>query len=119
MTGAFVDKGDLGHACKGEVTILLAGSSSRKLTLAMKRRRKHRSALEPKTGHLKSNQRIQRGILRGLTGDAINATLVAAGLKLIQLLRVEPLADFPGSDMRKKNNSVWQNSLRPVTVPLI
>ena len=42
VTDAFVDKGQRGHDYKGEATIYLAGSSSRNLTRAMKRRRKRR-----------------------------------------------------------------------------
>jgi IS5 family transposase len=42
VTDAFVDKGQRGHDYKGEATIHLAGSSSRNLTRAMKRRRKRR-----------------------------------------------------------------------------
>jgi hypothetical protein len=53
----------------------------------MKRRRKRRSAVEPKIGHLKSDHRMQRCFLKGLIGDAINATLAAAGSNLLKLLR--------------------------------
>ena len=87
VTDAFVDKGYRGHDYKGEATIHLAGSSSRNLTRAMKRRRKRRSAVEPKIGHLKSDHRMQRCFLKGLIGDAINATLAAAGSNLLKLLR--------------------------------
>lgn len=87
VTDAFVDKGYRGHDYKGESTIHLAGSSSRNLTRAMKRRRKRRSAVEPKIGHLKSDHRMQRCFLKGLIGDAINATLAAAGSNLLKLLR--------------------------------
>ncbi len=40
---------------------------------------KRRSAVEPKIGHLKSGHRTQRGFLKGLPGDALNATFAAAG----------------------------------------
>ncbi len=87
VTDAFVDKGYRGHDYKGEATIHLAGSSSRDLTRAMKRRRKRRSAVEPKIGHLKSDHRMQRCFLKGLIGDAINASLAAAGSNLLKLQR--------------------------------
>lgn len=86
VTDAFVDKGYRDHDYKGKATIHLAGSSSRNLTRAMKRRRKRRSAVEPKIGHLKSDHRMQSCFLKGLAGDAINATLAAAGSNLLKLL---------------------------------
>ena len=42
-------------------------------------RRRRRSAVEPKIGHLKSDHRMDRCFLGGLTGDAIKAVLAAAG----------------------------------------
>ncbi|MBI3834249.1 MAG: hypothetical protein HY287_07970, partial [Planctomycetes bacterium] len=38
-------------------------------------------------GHLKSDHRMDRCFLKGLTGDAINAVLAAAGSNLQKLLR--------------------------------
>jgi IS5 family transposase len=46
-----------------------------------------RSAIEPKIGHLKADNCMNRCFLRGLTGDAINAVLAAAGSNLRKLLR--------------------------------
>ena len=87
VTNVFVDKGYRGHKYKGTATIHLAGSSSRNLSRVVKRRRKRRSAVEPKIGHLKADHRMQRCFLKGLSGDAINATLAAAGSNLLKLLR--------------------------------
>ena len=87
VTEAFVDKGYRGHNYDGEATIHVAGSSARHLTRAMRRRRKRRSAVEPKIGHLKSGHRMQRCFLKGSNGDAINATLAAAASNLLKLLR--------------------------------
>jgi IS5 family transposase len=87
VTNVFVDKGYRGHKYKGTATIHLAGSSSRNLSRVVKRRRKRRSAVEPKIGHLKTDHRMQRCFLKGLSGDAINATLAAAGSNLLKLLR--------------------------------
>ena len=120
VTDAFVDKGYRGHDCKGEATIHLAGSSSRNLTRAMTRRRKRRGAIEPKIGHLKSDHRMQRCFLKGLIGDAINATLAAAGSNLLKLLRALAHAlifwlryAFSGPSLAKSNE------FRPVIVPLV
>lgn len=88
VTNVFVDKGYRGHKYTGTATIHLAGSSSRNLSRVVKRRRKGRSAVEPKIGHLKADHRMQRCFLKGLSGDAINATLAAAaGSNLLKLLR--------------------------------
>ncbi|HCO22323.1 hypothetical protein F1728_19640 [Gimesia benthica] len=51
------------------------------------KRRKRCSAVEPKIGHLKSDNRMGRCFLRGLMGDEFNAVLAAAGSNLKKLLR--------------------------------
>ena len=84
---AYVDKGYRGHGYQGPATVHIAGSSSRGLTRTIQCRRKRRSAIEPKIGHLKSDCRMGRCFLRGLRGDAINAVLAAAGSNLRKLLR--------------------------------
>ena len=43
--------------------------------------------MEPKIGHLKSDNRMRRCFLKGLVGDAINVVLAAAGSNLQKLLR--------------------------------
>ena len=45
-----------------------------------------RAAIEPIIGHLKADHRMSRNHYRGQTGDAINATLSAAGFNLRKLL---------------------------------
>ena len=84
---AYVDKGYRGHGYQGPAANHIAGSSSRGLTRTLQRRRKRRSAIEPKIGHLKSDNRMGRCFLRGLRGDAINAVLAAAGSNFRKLLR--------------------------------
>ncbi len=86
VSDAYVDKGYRGHDYEGEATIHIAGSSTRKLTRTKKKRRRRRSAVEPKIGHLKSDNRRRRCFLSGLAGDAINAILAAAGSNLRKLL---------------------------------
>src|SRR5690606_26085077 len=54
---------------------------------AKQKRRRRRSAIEPKIGHLKTDHRLGRCFLKGLAGDAINAILAAAGSNLLKLLR--------------------------------
>lgn len=85
---AYVDKGYRGHDYKGQATVHIAGSSKRKLTRSERKRRKRRSAVEPKIGHAKSDHRMNRCFLKGLAGDAINAILAAAGANLRKLLNL-------------------------------
>jgi len=87
ITDAYVDKGYRGHDYDGDAFVHLAGNSTRHLTRTKKKRRKRRSAVEPKIGHLKSDNRMRRCFLKGLVGDAINAVLAAAGSNLQKLLR--------------------------------
>ncbi len=85
---AYVDKGYRGHDYEGSAAVHVAGSSKRKLTRSERKRRRRRSAVEPKIGHAKSDHRMDRCFLKGLAGDAINATLAAAGANLRKLLNL-------------------------------
>ena len=85
---AYVDKGYRGHDYDGPATVHVAGSSKRTLTRSERKRRRRRSAVEPKIGHAKSDHRMGRCFLQGLAGDAINATLTVAGANLRKLLNL-------------------------------
>ena len=69
-----------------QATIHIAGSSNRNLTRTKQKRKRRRRAIEPKIGHLKRENRLGRCFLTGLTGDAINVVLAAAGSNLRKLL---------------------------------
>jgi IS5 family transposase len=89
ITDVFIDRGDRGNDYKGSATIHISGSSSRRLTRTQKKRRKRRkrrSAVQPKIGHLKTDNRMGRCFPKGLTGDSINTVLAAAGSDLQKLL---------------------------------
>ena len=86
VTDASVDKGYRGHGCTGPTTVHVAGQGSAHRSRSERRRRRRRSAIEPKIGHRKSDHRMDRCFLTGLTGDAINAVLAAAGSNLRKLL---------------------------------
>ena len=93
MTGvaldeAFVDKGYRGHGCRGEVAIHIAGCGSKRVTRALKKRRRRRSAVEPKIGHLKSDHRMARCWLWDEEGDRINALLAGVGSNMRKLLKL-------------------------------
>jgi IS5 family transposase len=88
---AFVDKGYRGHDYQGQATVHISGSSNRDVSPAMVRRRRRRGAIEPKIGHMKSENRLGRCYLAGLVRDQINAVLAAAGSNFLKLLRaIEP-----------------------------
>ncbi|NOX59426.1 MAG: IS5 family transposase, partial [Planctomycetes bacterium] len=86
ITDAYVDKGYRGHGCKGSTSVHIAGSSLRNVSRSERKRRRRRSAIEPKIGHLKSDHRMRRCFLSGLEGDAINIFLAAAAANLRKLL---------------------------------
>ncbi len=72
----------------------------RRVTPAIKREMRRRSAVEPVIGHLKAEHRMGRNYLAHRAGDAVNAILAAAGynfsllLKWLKLLLSEILAGF-------------------------
>ena len=55
---------------------------------------RRRNAIEPKIGHLKSENRMNRNYLKGITGDRINAYLSGCGANLRKLLTVFFLSFF-------------------------
>jgi IS5 family transposase len=82
-----VDMGYRGHGYEGPETVHVdkrsRGRTAKRLWQWMKRR----AAVEPTIGHLKSEHRLERNRLKGVSGDAINAMLSAAGMNLQKLLR--------------------------------
>lgn len=87
IADAYVDKGYRGHGYDGATRVHIAGAGSKAVPRSERRRRRRRSAIEPKIGHLKSDHRVGRCFLSGLPGDAINIILAAAGANLRKLLR--------------------------------
>ena len=86
VSDAYVDKGYRGHGCERATRVHIAGSSSKQISRSEQKRRRRRSAIEPKIGHLKSDHRAGRCFLSGLDGDAINIILAAAACNLRKLL---------------------------------
>ena len=121
VTDAYVDKGYRGHDYSGDACVHLSGSSTRNLSRKKKKRRKRRSTVEPKIGHLKSDNRMTRCFLKGLTGDAINTVLAAAGSNLQKLLRVFSACARFGSQAcadggeTNTNLAIWRPFWRPET----
>jgi IS5 family transposase len=86
VSDAYVDKGYRGHGCERPTRVHIAGSSLKNISRSERKRRRRRSAIEPKIGHLKSDHRVGRCFLSGLEGDAINIVLAAAAANLRKLL---------------------------------
>ncbi len=86
VADAYVDKGYRGHGYTGGAAVHIAGQRKKNATRTERKRRRRRSAIEPKIGHLKSDHRMGRCFLARLCGDAINAILAAAGSNLRKLL---------------------------------
>jgi len=86
---AFVDKGYRGHDYTGDAQVHITGQRGKdKAGPALRKRKKRRSAVEPKIGHMKSDNRMGRNFLKGTEGDRINAMLAGIGANLRKLLAV-------------------------------
>ncbi len=84
---AFVDKGYRGHGYNGDTHIYITGQRGRgQAGPALRKRKKRRSAVEPKIGHMKSDNRMDRNFLKGKEGDRINALLAGIGANIRKLL---------------------------------
>jgi IS5 family transposase len=84
----FVDRGYRGNDYAGDGEVYITGNRGKtKAGPALRRRKKRRSAVEPKIGHLKSDNRMGRNFLKGIEGDKINALLAGVGANLRKLLK--------------------------------
>ena len=92
MTGAVLfrilaDAGYKGHnAPKEHKFKVYTQGQKRGVTAAIRRQLKRRAAIEPVIGHCKEHNRMGRNFLAHRDGDAINATLAAAGYNFRRLL---------------------------------
>ena len=67
-------------------TQVYISGQKRRVTDAIKRELRRRSAVEPVIGHLKTDHRMGRNFLAHSTGDAINVILAAVGYNFRRLL---------------------------------
>jgi IS5 family transposase len=88
ITEIDVDRGYRGHDYQGSAEVRLSGSSNKGLSVSVRKRKRRRSAVEPVIGHLKSDHRLGRCFLHGLTGDALNLVGSAIGFNFRKLLRL-------------------------------
>jgi len=81
------DRGYRGHNAPPDMKfrVYIAGQK-RRVTDAIKRELRRRSAVEPVIGHAKAEHRMGRNFLKGAHGNAANAVLAAAGYNFRRLL---------------------------------
>ena len=91
---AYVDRGYRGHGVTDTVRVWMTGARQG-VTVAIKKKLKRRSAVEPVIGHMKNDGRRGRNFLKGAAGDAMNALLCGTGYKLTQ--DAAPVGAFVGS----------------------
>ena len=81
------DAGYRGHnAPQSHKFRVFTAGQKRRVTPAIKRQMRRRSAVEPVIGHIKAGHRMGRNYLAGEQGDAINAILAAAAYNFSLLL---------------------------------
>jgi len=87
MKRIVADRGYRGHNAPEthKFRVYISGQR-RRITEAIKRELRRRSAVEPVIGHLKTDHRMGRNFLAHAVGDAINAVLAAAGYNFRRLL---------------------------------
>lgn len=93
LTGAtlkriLADAGYRGHNAPGvyKLRVFTVGQK-RRVTPAIKRQMKRRSAVEPVIGHIKNDHRMDRNRLAHKQGDAINPVLAAVGYNFRLILK--------------------------------
>jgi IS5 family transposase len=83
----FLDQGYRGHNYDGKAEVHITGKRGPdRATRTLRHRKRRRSAIEPKIGHLKSDHRMDRNYLKGTEGDRINALLAGIGANMRKLL---------------------------------
>jgi IS5 family transposase len=83
---AYVDRGYRGHNYTGDAKIYKQDGKLKRLTRAIMKKIKRRSAIEPTIGHVKSDNGMARNYLKTEEGDRMNAILAAAGYNMRKLL---------------------------------
>jgi IS5 family transposase len=85
-----VDMGYRGDDYNGDATIHVDKRRRGRTPQSLWRRMKHRAAVEPSIGDLKTEHRLDRNRLKGAAGNAVNAVLAAAAMNFQKLLRAVP-----------------------------
>lgn len=89
----FVDRGYRGPKAINQTNICVP-KPDKNITKTKRKRHSRRAAIEPVIGHLKSDYRMGRNFLKGVTGDEINVLLAAAAMnfkRVMNLWRTEAI----------------------------
>jgi IS5 family transposase len=112
---AIADRGYRGRRHYGATELVIPQRAAAEATPYQKRRARarfrRRAAIEPRIGHLKSDFRLGRNYLKGISGDAINLILAAAAANFRKWMR-EVLACL-------RICTALAHSLTPRTLPAI
>jgi IS5 family transposase len=114
----YVDRGYRGHDYLGDAEVYSQTRKFKKLTQAVKRKLKRRSAIEPTIGHLKSDNRMGRNFLKGVEGDRINALLSAVGYNMRKLIAAFLYALIKFVYFLRNNLLKSVSHLQPTRLPL-
>lgn len=111
---AFCDRGYRGHNYEGETTVHIVGQRQlgHPATRSLKRWFKRRNAIEPKIGHLKTDNRMDRNYLKGAEGDRINALLAGCGANLRKLIKAFFLPFLYLRNIPEKINNYCQRTIK-------
>jgi len=91
LTGAvpedvYVDRGYRGQQPAAVTSKVHLCGSRKKLSRSQRKWEKRRAAIEPKIGHMKYDNRMDRNFLLGKSGDQMNAILAGCGANMRKLL---------------------------------
>jgi len=107
------DRGYRGYKYDGNANIHIAGQRNRGRPKTRTQRKwlRRRNAIEPKIGHLKSENRMNKNYLKGTNGDSINAYLSGCGANLRKLLAAFFLPFFIFDRIIKKFVKYFQRTV--------
>ena len=114
---AYCDRGYRGHNYEGDATVHIAGQRQRgsPVTRSLRKWLRRRNAIEPKIGHLKEDNRMNRNYLKGTNGDRINALLAGCGANLRKLMAAFFLpflwVSIPTGEIRRSLEKITNNFL--------
>lgn len=83
----FLDRGYKGQK-QINGTLIHTPRPDKNITATKRKRHKRRAAIEPVIGHLKSDYRMRRNFLKGITGDQMNVLLSAAAMNFKRVMNL-------------------------------
>ena len=83
----FLDRGYRGPKAINETTVCTP-KPDKNISKTKRKRHSRRAAIEPVIGHLKSDYRMGRNFLKGVTGDEINVLLAAAAMNFKRVMNL-------------------------------